>query len=413
MATGEQMQEAFQKQQHELQVLTARVAAMETQLQFQTARAHQAEQERSRLMENMGSTRVDRGSAMVDTKGIGQLFTLKGFSEQDFGEWTHKVRTFMLARFGDDILTALTWAARQQRIVVKTCATSQRNRMISWNTVFGDQGGEDEIENIDDFVGKLYAYLVSFTTDALNRIVRNSEEGNGLEAWRRLHSEYDPISSMRRVAILQQVQNPPRCQRVEDLGPALEDWLSKRHSRTGTDGPVRHPTTASWAWKRPSCSQMRMTASRSCSIGYWPTVARNRRDDPMEVDALSRGKRKGKKCSSGFGKEKGQNSMWNVVCWNCGKSGHCEKDCKQKWTENKEWSGKKGKSKGTSKGKGKLNSKKMRKVTNKPMDGLGMTSKLKNGGKQQAIIMCRVQHSGRMPMIRLRGNQKDELVDLR
>ena len=30
------------------------------------------------------------------------------------------------------------------------------------------------------------------------------------------------------MAILQQVQNPPRCQRVEDLGSALEDWLSKK-----------------------------------------------------------------------------------------------------------------------------------------------------------------------------------------
>ena len=158
---------------------------------------------------------------MVDTKGIGQPFTLKGTADQNFGEWTHKVRTFMLARFGEDILTALTCAARQQRIVVKTCVASQRNRM-SCITFFGDQAGEDEIENIDDFVGKLYAYFVSFTSDAGNRIVRNSGEGNGLEAWKRLHSEYDPTSSMRRVAILQQVQNPSRCQRVEDLGSALE-----------------------------------------------------------------------------------------------------------------------------------------------------------------------------------------------
>ena len=111
----------------------------------------------------------------------------------------------MLARFGDDILIALTWAARQQRIVVKTCEASQKNRMISWNTVFGIQADEDEIENVDDFVGKLYAYLVSCTTDAPNRIVRNSGDGNGLEAWRRLHSEYDPISSMKRVPILQRV----------------------------------------------------------------------------------------------------------------------------------------------------------------------------------------------------------------
>ena len=177
------MQEALQQ----IQVLTTLMAALETQLQFESARAQQAEQERSALIQSLGAMRTNRGDAMVDTKGIGQPFTLKG-ADDDFGVWTHKVRTFMLARFGDEILTALTWAARQQRIVVTTCVASQRNRMISWNTVFGDQAAEDEIENIDDFVGKFYAYLVSFTTDAANRIVRNSGEGNGLEAWRRLHS---------------------------------------------------------------------------------------------------------------------------------------------------------------------------------------------------------------------------------
>ena len=111
---------------------------------------------------------------MVDTKGTGQPFTLKGGADDDFGEWSHKVRTFMLARFGDEILTALTWAARQQRIVVKTCVASERNRFIPWITVFGEHAAKDEIDNIDDFVGKFYAYVVSFTTDAANRIVRNS-----------------------------------------------------------------------------------------------------------------------------------------------------------------------------------------------------------------------------------------------
>ena len=107
-------------------------------------------------------------------------------------------------------------------------ADLRRDRFIPWIDVFGESADEEEqIEEIDDLVGKLYAYLVSFTTDASNRIVRNAGEGNGLEAWRRLHSEYDPTSSMRRVAILQQVQNAPRCQRVEDLGSALKDWLSK------------------------------------------------------------------------------------------------------------------------------------------------------------------------------------------
>ena len=165
-------------------MLTARIITLETQLQIESDRAQTAEQERSALIQTLVMTRQERAGGMVDTKGIEQPFMWKGSADKDFGEWSHKVRTFMLARFGDDIFTALTWAARQRKIVVKTCVASQRNRMISWNTVFGEQAGEDEIENIDDFVGKLYAYLASFTTDTPNRIVRNSGEGNGLEAWR-------------------------------------------------------------------------------------------------------------------------------------------------------------------------------------------------------------------------------------
>ena len=207
------------------------------------------EQERSALFQTLGAMRKDRGGAVVDTKGIGQPFMLKGTAEQDSGEWTHKVRTFMLARCGDQILAALTWASRQRKIVVKACGPSQRDRFIPWIDVFGEGADEeDQIDEIDDFVGKLYAYLVSFTTDEPNPIVRNAGEGNGLEeGWRRLHNEYDPTSSMRRVAILQQVQNPPRCQRVEDLGSALEDWLSNtRCSLTATGVPARHQTTALW-----------------------------------------------------------------------------------------------------------------------------------------------------------------------
>ena len=217
MATVEQVQETLRR----LQLEEQRIVALETQLQFEHTRAQSAELERSSLIQTLATMRQDRGGNMVDTKGITQPFTLKGGAEQDSSEWTHKVRTLMLARFGEAILEAMTWAARQRRIVVKSCVQAQRERFVPWNDVFGDQAAEtDQIDGIDDFVGKLHAYLVSFTTDAANRIVRNAGEGNGLEAWRRLHGEYDPTSSMRRVAVLQQVQNPPRCQRVEDLGAA-------------------------------------------------------------------------------------------------------------------------------------------------------------------------------------------------
>ena len=150
MATAEQMQEALQQ----IQMLTARITTLETQLQFESARAQTTEQDRSSLIQTHVTTRQERAGGMVDTKGIGQPFMWKGSADQDFGEWSHKVPTFMLARFGDDILAALPWAARQRKIVAKTCVASQRNRMISWNTVFGEQVGEDEIENINDFCWK-------------------------------------------------------------------------------------------------------------------------------------------------------------------------------------------------------------------------------------------------------------------
>ena len=74
-----------------------------------------------------------------------------------------------------------------------------------------------------------------------------------------------------------------------------------------------------------------------------------RKDDQMDVDALSKGSGKGK--SKGKGKKgKDQNHMSNVKCWNCGKSGHCGRDCREMW-----WSGDQGKGKSKSKGKGKLN----------------------------------------------------------
>ena len=67
---------------------------------------------------------------MVDTKGVRQLFTLKGGADDDFGEWTHKVRTFMLARFGDEILAALTWAAEEPHDILEHCfrRSSRRRR---------------------------------------------------------------------------------------------------------------------------------------------------------------------------------------------------------------------------------------------------------------------------------------------
>ena len=97
--------------------------------------------------------------------------------------------------------------------------------MIPWIDVFGEGADkEDQIGEIDDFVVKLYAYLVSFTTDAANRIVRNSGEGSLETTAQRVR----PDTVLETRGDTAASQNPPRCQRVEDLRTALEDWLTKK-----------------------------------------------------------------------------------------------------------------------------------------------------------------------------------------
>ena len=140
----------------QIQVLGARIAALETQLQIESARAQKAEQERSALIRALAEIRLDCGAAKADTKRIGQPSVSKGGADQVFGEWTHQVRTFMLARIGDQVLGALSWASRQRKIDDKGFVPSQSNRMIPWIDVIGEGADEeDQIDEIDDFVGKL------------------------------------------------------------------------------------------------------------------------------------------------------------------------------------------------------------------------------------------------------------------
>ena len=105
-------------------------------------------------------------------------------------------------------------------------------RQVGWDEEFGvlaESTGGTSIDCISEILPKMHTYLSSFTTAHANKIVRNSVgTGSGLEAWRRIHAEYDPASAMRRVVVLGEVQNPPKCASVDQLGSALEDWLTKK-----------------------------------------------------------------------------------------------------------------------------------------------------------------------------------------
>ena len=343
---------AIEAQQLALQQQTTLMGQMSAAIQSAEERAIRAEAERARVIELVSSVKKEE---LVDTKGVGQPFKYSGKLDQDFSEWDHKMVTFLRAKYGSSVEEPLKWAVRQRKTVVKEVGSLDRSRVSAWDPEFGTTADElDRVDNLSSIVDSIYTYLVSFTTGDANKIVRNAGP-DGLECWRRLHLEYDPTSSMRRVAILGLVQNPVKCPSVDDLGQALADWLSrKRQYEEFTDNngdPCRvsedslmaalyklmpasleetvifraedYPTfndlfdkLSSYASTKHSLflSQRDMTGASSSSSKKDPNA--------MDIGAIGKGKLKGK---DGKGKEKGK---FKGTCHKCGRPGHRAADCR-------------------------------------------------------------------------------------
>lgn len=79
---------------------------------------------------------VGAGKDLVDTKGVGQPFKFSGKSDQDFSAWQFKFKTFVKAKFGNDVETMLNWAGRQRTTVVKEVKTGDA-KSVGWSEVFG------------------------------------------------------------------------------------------------------------------------------------------------------------------------------------------------------------------------------------------------------------------------------------
>ena len=135
----------------------------------------------------------------------------------------------MGASFGQEILVDMSWAKRQKKLIMKVFQTFGDDRFTDYSDVYSEDADDvDRIPELDRKLRFFGAYVPTFTSADAHRVVRNSSDSQGLEAWRRLRNEYDPTKSMKRVTLLGYVQNPTTCDRIEDLGIALEDCLAKK-----------------------------------------------------------------------------------------------------------------------------------------------------------------------------------------
>ena len=254
----------------------------------------------------------------------------------------------MKAKFGAEVERPLKWAVQQRKAIVESLAggrtVSSGGRQVAYSPVFGEEA--DDIERMPQLrqvVTGIYTHLIAFTTGDSNKIVRNAGSDAGLEAWRRLHNEYDPTSAIRRVTILGLVQNPPKCERIENLGPALEDWPSKKRQyeestdQRGNSCKISDDSLMAAMYKlMPSSLEQQVMfhssdydsfedlydrlvsyASTKHSLKMTDKPVLTKRPDPnaMEVYALSKGQGK-----------KGQ-MPFPGTCHKCGRFGHKAVDC--------------------------------------------------------------------------------------
>ena len=93
------------------------------------------------------------------------------------------------------------------------------------NAEFGETTpAQETIPDLESKDAQLYAVLQTLCEKEAFTLVRSAGKSKGLEAWRRLCKRFGPSTGGRRRALLRSVLSPNRCNKVEELSAAVENW---------------------------------------------------------------------------------------------------------------------------------------------------------------------------------------------
>ena len=173
------------------------------------------------------SKKPDKKLTLVDNRGLAKPSNFDGNS--DFLQWKIRLESFVESVHGD-FGQAMAWAEDETDPISNA----------SMKTEFGEETPEQEtIPDLESKDAQLYAVLQTLCEKEAFTLVRSAGKGKGLEAWRRLCKRFDPSTGGRRRALLRSVLNPNRCNKVEELSAAVENWedqVRQYENRRKADG---------------------------------------------------------------------------------------------------------------------------------------------------------------------------------
>ena len=163
---------------------------------------------------------------LVDTKGLGKLPPLKN-TESEFVSWARRTENFVVS-VHPGARNVLTWAVeRDSATVLEANAATEVVMPLDTLRMLADQ---------------LYTVLMTLVEGDSFDILVGSGSGEGLEAWRRLHKRWDPLTTGRARGLLREILSPGRAKLVELQGAVgrLEDLMRRYTQRRDARNGQRH-----------------------------------------------------------------------------------------------------------------------------------------------------------------------------
>ena len=232
MATSEQVAELVSRlQQQDAKITELQIANQQLVQQQQQQAATFGNQLAAQLAALPEALAASLGSSGGSTARRPNLIDLKGLGRPE--KFDNKEESFVMwARRTQNFIAGAYLEAREILAQAAECEEVVTVQSIDIKDLKSTEG---EVAEIND---QVYTVALSLTHGEAADIVVGAGEGAGLEAWRKLHRRYDPLTLGRSRGLLKEIINPGRA-KLEDLQGAierLEDLIRRYESRKNEAG---------------------------------------------------------------------------------------------------------------------------------------------------------------------------------